>query len=215
MGNHRSDRGDLKGALASFQTASKLRPDAVPPLVNASMAHAKLGQTAEAEAALMRALSISPGSAAANFNLGLLMAGKGDMAKTERYLRAALKADPNMAEAAYNLSIVLSKDRMPEALRWSRKAVGLRPDSAKYAYMLALLLHRSGNDDGAIQLLTRMVEARTAHADAYRLLGMIYEKARNIDSARAVYRRALSNDRLPPQARSAFRTRLQELERRQ
>jgi len=75
-----------------------LRPEAVPPLVNASMAHAKLGQTAEAEAALMKALSISPDSAAVNFNLGLLMAGKGDMAKTEQYLRAALKADPNMAE---------------------------------------------------------------------------------------------------------------------
>lgn len=98
MGNHRSDRGDLKGALASFRIASMLRPEAVPPLVNASMAHAKLGQTAEAEAALMKALSISPDSAAVNFNLGLLMAGKGDMAKTEQYLRAALKADPNMAE---------------------------------------------------------------------------------------------------------------------
>jgi len=214
MGNYRLDRGDLRGALASFRIASKLRPDAVPPLVNASMAHARLGQTAQAEATLLRALSICPGSAAVNFNLALLMAERRDMAKTERYLRAALTAEPNMAEAAYNLSIVLSEDRVLEALRWSRKAVSLRPDSAEYAYMLALLLHRTGDSNGAIRLLTRMVEARVAHANTYRLLGMIHEKAGNIENAEAVYRRGLANDRLPPQARSAFGTRLQALERR-
>jgi tetratricopeptide (TPR) repeat protein len=214
MGNHLTSRGDAKGALAAYRTASKLRPDAVPPLVNASMLHAGLGQMAEAERLLAVALRVAPTSAAVNFNLGLLFAGKGETVKAKHHLRAALKADPNSAEAAYNLGVLLSADRMPEALRWCRKAAELRPASGKYAYTLAFYLHRSGDANGAVKVLAGMIGAGTAGTEAYGLLAAIYEEQGKLDDAKATYRRALSNPRLPARDRQQLRARLQALERR-
>jgi len=216
MGIHRSSRGDLTGALASFETASSLRPDAVGPLVNASMAHVHLGQTAQAEAALLKALKIAPGNALANFNFALLLAGKGDkdeMPRIEKHLRAALKTDPNMAEAAYNLSIVLSEDRLAEAVTWARKAATLRPTSAKHVHMLALLLDRSGDSDAAARYLAPLVDAGTAHPGVYGLLGTIYSKTGQIENARAVYAMAISNDLLSVQDRAGFQASLRALGR--
>jgi len=208
MGNHLSRRGDTTGALTSFQIASRLRPDAVPPLVNAAMAHATLGHQRQAEATLRKALGITPASAEANFNLGLLLAEKRDLVGAEKHLRAAVKAAPKMADAAYNLSVLLSANRMPEALVWARKAADVRPDSAKYAYMLALLLDRSGDSDGAIELLNPFVDAQAAHAGVHMLLGSALEKAGKTAEARAVYRKAISNDRLAPRDRAGFRAKL-------
>ena len=214
MGNYRSSRGDPQGALESFRIASRLRPDAVPPLVNASMAHAALGQKGQAEAVLLKALKIAPGSAAANFNLGLLMAGKGDVATGEQHLRTALKTDPKLAEAAYNLGVLLSANRMTEAIQWCRKAVELRPDSPKYAYTLAFFLHRTGDAAGAVRILSHMIETGTADGDVCTFLGAIYEKQGRIQDAMAVYRGAAGDKSFTAKERSSFRNKLQALERR-
>lgn len=213
MGNYRSTLGDVPGALTSYRTAVKLRPDALPPLVNASMIYAQQGNMPEAERLLSRAAQLAPANAAVNFNLGLLLAGKGDVARAEKHLRAALKADPTFTEAAYNLSILLSKDRMPEAIRFCRKAAELQPNSPKYAYTLGFFLHQSGDADGAIRVLTKLIGTNPAQGDAYGLLGMIYEKQGKIEQARDVYRRATVNMALPTPDRLRFQKQMQSLPR--
>jgi tetratricopeptide (TPR) repeat protein len=207
MGNFLSSRGDPRGALASYATASRLRPDAVPPYVNASMVHAGLGQAGPARQALETALELAPGNAAVNFNLGLLLAEGRELARAEKCLRAAMKADPKMAGAAYNLAILLSKDRPAEAVRWCRQAVELGPDMPRYAYMLALLLHRQG-DPACEGILKKLVEADAPISEVYALLGMIYEKQGKADAAKAVYGRAMKNQKLPPRDRLRFEMRM-------
>ncbi len=213
MGNYLSTRGNVTGALASYETSMSLRPDAIPPLVNASMIYAQQGKMSRAEQLLSQAAQAAPTNAAVNFNLGLLLAGKGEAVRAEKHLRAALKADPTFAEAAYNLAVLLSRDRMPEAIQFCRKAAEARPASPKYAYTLAFFLNQSGDVNGAIRVLTKLIDTNPPQGDAYGLLGMIYEKQGKTDQARDVYRRATTNMTLPTPERLRFQKQMQSLPR--
>ena len=139
LGNFYLDRNQLDRARESFERAGRLRPDALMPWVNLSIARARLGDNAGAEQALRKSLEVQPDSAVARFNLALVEAEKGDIAAAERLLREALKTEPRMAEAAYNLGVLLGgKGEYREAVQWCRRAVALRPEEARYAEAVAL-----------------------------------------------------------------------------
>ncbi len=152
LGNYYLSRSRLDLALTSFETASKLDPGGVQPLVNVSIVHARMGNLEKAESALDNALRIDPASAAANFNMGLLKAEQGNLPASEQNLRAALRTDPTLGEAAYNLSVILSEDRPDEALTWAKKSAELRPDAPKYAYSLSFLQYKQGDIAGATEV---------------------------------------------------------------
>jgi len=170
LGNAYLSLGDPKQAIASYDTALKLEPRAVLAMVNESMAYARLGETKKADESLQKALKVAPGNAAANFNMGLLKAEQNDLKGAEKYLKAALKADPQMAQAAYNLCVIVSKDRLGEAVTYCEKAAGLRPQEPKYAYTLAFYLNRKGNRDEAVRVLKALLAAHPQYKDAERLL---------------------------------------------
>ena len=143
LGNYQSARGELKEALISYETAARLRPDQIHPLVNAAMAYARLGDYENTEKKLRAALAIDADDPATNFNLGLLFAEQEKPGAAEGCFRTALKTDPQFAEAAYNLGILLSTDRLEEGVHWLEKANGLRPENPEYAYTLAYFLRES------------------------------------------------------------------------
>jgi len=211
LGNYYSSRQQLEGALAAYETALKLDPRRLPPLVNGAMVYARLGQNAKAEQWLRRALEIEPGSPEASFNLGLLMAEEGSIQEAEQLLRSAFDADPTLERAAYNLAVLLAPDRLEEALHWCRQAVRLRPKDPEYAYTLAYFLRRKGDARGAARLLEEVIARRPAPAEAYMLLGTVYEEEGRLDLAGEVYRKALQNNDLPEAARRLASERLQGL----
>jgi tetratricopeptide (TPR) repeat protein len=170
MGNYQLGQGETKKAVASYQAALKLDPQAIMPMVNASIAYAQMGENDKAEKYLQKALKQAPDNAAANFNMGLLKAEKSDPKQAEKYLKKALKADPQMAQAAYNLCIIIAKDRINEAVTWCRKASDLRPQEPKYAYTLAFYMNQQGDRDGAIRTLKTIVEKYPQYKDAEMLL---------------------------------------------
>ena len=131
LGNYYLGQNRPKEALAEYDEAVKREPQAILALVNAAMAHARLGETAKAEEKLNEALKITPDSAAARYNLGLIKAEQGDLPAAEQNLKAAFKADPQMAGAAYNLCVITAKDRPAEALEWCRKAASAPPPGAQ------------------------------------------------------------------------------------
>jgi len=177
MGNFHVDRGNLREAATSFATAMRLRPDVIPPMVNASMVQARLGDTNGAEALLRKALAVEPANAAANFNLGLAVAEKGHLREAEGYLRAALKADPGMAAAAHNLGILLAKDRPAEAIEMCRRAVALEPGTGRYVYTLAFYLQEDGKAQEAIRVLEKVVAGGGATRECRALLNTLRRRA--------------------------------------
>jgi tetratricopeptide (TPR) repeat protein len=176
MGNYQLGRGETKNAVASYQAALKLEPQAVMAMVNSSIAYAQMGENGKAEQSLQKALKIAPDNAAANFNMGLLKAEKHDLKTAEKYLKKAFKADPQMAQAAYNLCIITSKDHINEAVSWCRKASDLRPQEPKYAYTLAFYLNQKGDRDEAVRILNVLVEKYPGYKDAEMLLKEISKK---------------------------------------
>jgi Tfp pilus assembly protein PilF len=203
MGNYHLSTGSPKQALGAYNAAAKLDPRTPVPLVNLSMAYARLGDNQNAEQALRKALKLDPQSAAAHFNLGLLMAEQKKMKQAESELRLALKYDPQMAEAAYNLGIILAKDRPAESLRMLRKAYELSPN-AKYGYTLAFYERKGGNSPEAVRILREAIGTRPASADPYLLLADIYESGGMRAEAAGVYREAAGNENLSPRDRSWF-----------
>jgi tetratricopeptide (TPR) repeat protein len=203
LGNYYLNAGLPKEAVTAYGAAAKLDPRTPVPLVNLSMAYARLGDRQSAEQSLRKALQLDPQSAAAHFNLGLLMAEQKKMKQAENELRLALKYDPQMAGAAYNLGIILAKDRPAESLRMLRKAYEVSPN-AKVAYTLAYYERKAGNRPEAVRILREAIEAKPAMADPYLLLGDIYESGGMRAEAAGVYREAAGNENLSPRDRSVF-----------
>jgi tetratricopeptide (TPR) repeat protein len=141
----------------------------------------------------------------------LLLAERGDVKEAEMFLRAALKTDPQLAQAAYNLSVILSSDRIEEAIEWCRKASELRPNEPKYAYTHAFYLRQSGNTEAAIQVLAELIERVPSYADAYQLLAGIHEEQGNLEAAIEVCRQAAENERLSERDRYQFAMKLRAL----
>jgi tetratricopeptide (TPR) repeat protein len=208
LGNFYFDRKELSKALEAFDTASRLNPKSILPLVNTSMVHARLGDSDRAETALRQALKIAPDNATANFNLGLILAEQGKNLEAEAALRTAVKNDPQFPEAAYNLGVLLAKDRLSEALQWIRQAHELRPQVPKYAFSLAFYLRQQGNNQGAIEVLKRQVQRKGTSANIYFLLGEIYEKMAQLEAAERVYQKALADKGLPRSVKHHFETKL-------
>ena len=211
LGNYYLDRGDSKQAVASYETALKIEPRGVLVMVNEGMAYARMGDNQKANDALQKALTIGPENAAANFNMGLLKAEQNDLIAAEKHIRAALKADPQMAQAAYNLCVILSKDRLDEAIGLCRKAAELRPDQSRYAYTLAFYQQQKGDLVGAAGTLNNLIAVQPTYADAYLLLGAIYEKEGQKAQAEKVYKKAFSTEGLPDQYKLRIKMRLDAL----
>ncbi|MFH0904321.1 MAG: tetratricopeptide repeat protein [Methanobacteriota archaeon] len=213
MGNYYLNRGEPKQAIASYDKALKLEPQAVMAMVNSSIAYSQLGENDKADKTLQKALKIAPDNAAANFNMGLLKAEQKDLKSAEHYLKEALKHDPQMAQAAYNLCVLVSKDRIDEAIMWCEKAVEIHPQEPKYAYTCAFFQQQKGDTESAIKTLDALIIKQPACLDAYLLLAGIYEKEGKKEDAEKVYNKALTVERAPESFRNHVKTKLEELKK--
>ena len=214
LGNFHMDRQEYTQAITAFETAIKLRADYLPPYVNASLAYNTAGQNDKAETSLQAALSIDPNCIAANLNLAMLLAEQNRLGEAETAFRDALKSDPNSAVAAYNLGVMLAKDNMPEALKWCRKASALQPDNHRYVYTYAFYLRQSGSVKQAIEVLKSITDKQIPYAEAYFLLGDIYEQQQQFSKARDTYSTALALPGLPEQQRYGFAAKIRQIQNR-
>lgn len=212
LGNFYMEGQDFPAAIKCFETATKLEPRQIGPMVNASMAYSNMGQNDRAEQSLRRALKMEPASAAANFNLGLLLGEQGRLPEAEQALRAALKADPRMAAAAYNLGVLLGEKNLEGAVEWCRKANELLPGEPKYAQTLAYYLWKKGDIDEATRVLEALIRGNPTYVSAHLLLGEIHEGRGNVAAAATVYRNALKLSPLPPAARRELESKLKAME---
>ena len=213
LGNYYLDRGDFKQAVDSYETALKMEPRGVLAMVNEAMAYARMGENPKAENALQNALKIAPDNAAANFNMGLLKAEANDPRAAEEFLKAALKGDPQMAQAAYNLGVIISKNNINEAVAFLQKAVELRPNEPKYLYTLAFYQMNRGDVAEAISGLECIISSHPDYADAYILLGNLYEKQGKNIAAEKLYSKGIITGSVPDYYKAIMKNRLEKLRR--
>jgi tetratricopeptide (TPR) repeat protein len=211
LGNYHLERREFGPAIEAFQTATRLQPRSIPPLVNASLAFSAVGQNGKAEASLRSALRVDPTNAVANLNFGMLLAELGRRPEAEKAFRTAASSDPQSAAAAYNLGVLLAPEHPEEALTWSRRAVTLRPSEPKYSYTLGYFLAQQGKRDEAIAVLAKATETGSPSPDSIALLGELYESRRDWSEALAIYRTAAADERLPAAVRQQFAIKAQQI----
>jgi Tfp pilus assembly protein PilF len=212
LGNFYASRNEIEKAIASYETALRLEPRALLPLTNIAIVYSQTGEYGKAEKSLRRAIEIDSKSAPVHFNLGLLLAERDRKQEAEKELRTALNLDPRLAPAAYNLGLLIIKERPDEGLSYCRKAHELSPNDPKYSYTLAFYQAQKGDRKGAIKTLRDTVKRHPAYVDAVLLLGQIYEKDGKKESAKEVYRKALSSGQLSERDSLRIKMKLQALE---
>ncbi|HEY5909181.1 MAG TPA: tetratricopeptide repeat protein [Verrucomicrobiae bacterium] len=184
LGNLYMARHELPEAVKEFETATRLQPDVLPPLVNAALAYNLLGQNDKAESSLRSALRLDPTNAAANLNLGMLLGELGKTSEAEQAFRTAFKADPRSAQAAYNLGVILSAVDPAESLSWCRLAAELGPDNPQYGFAYAFYLYRAGRLDDALRAIGAVRQRHPAHEDSANLERELVKAKRQSGSVR-------------------------------
>lgn len=138
----------LEEADAAFQQASKVAPDAVPPLINRGITNFMMKRYGEAVPILRKALAKDDQSAVGHYFLGQALANLGLFADAEKELRLALK---------------LGNDEMKEAHRLLAIIYANRGDKKLAAYELEAYLKLAPNAPDAESLRTKLRELRAAN----------------------------------------------------
>ena len=179
-GNYYMGLAQYDKAIDSFETASRLQYDFVPPRVNIAMAYNALGQNDKALASLDEAIKLDPKGTAPYYNKALLLAEMQQMDKAEEAFRKVLSLNPKYAGAAYNLGIILADKSPDESLEYCKKAYKAEPSNVKYGYTYAFYLNQAGQVDKAVEILESMVDAKVYDQNTISLLVNIYK---NMDQA--------------------------------
>ena len=145
-------RGDAPGAEASYRTALRLWPDALPARQNLAMLLATAGREADAEREWRELLARAPGWPPAAFSLGLLYGRQGRSQEAVAQLEACLGRDPSYPRARYNLAILYEqhgdRTRARDAFAAATTDPAARGDALRE-------LARLASEDGDAEAATR------------------------------------------------------------
>jgi len=129
--------------------------------LNLGVLYTRLGQRARAEAAYRTALRLDPRFAQAYVNLADLYRTSGEDDRGKQVLLEAIQASPDLAEAHHALGLLLVRQKqLPAALRALGRAVELRPENPRFAYVYGVGLNAAGRAGEGLAVLEK---AHTRH----------------------------------------------------
>lgn len=206
LGLYHQNKGEMTEALNSYETAARLYPEAVLPLINSSVLYSYVGNNEKAEENLKKVLEYEPKNEAANLNLGLLLAEQGRMDEAEKALKTALETNPeNQPVAAKNLSVIVAqRGDLTGALKYAELAYKARPQDPDYGYTLAFYQVQNGKTDAAKETLKKVISTSPDYLTAIGFLADIYMKEGDNNRALKLYTDALKINGLSDQNRAAI-----------
>jgi tetratricopeptide (TPR) repeat protein len=191
-------------ALASYETAARLYPSSLMPLINSSVLYSYTGNHSKAEENLKKALQFDPVNEAANLNLGLLLAETGKLQEAEKALAAALQANPKQAVAAYNLSVIVSQHNIEKAVHYAKIAADARADEPKYAYTLAYYQLQNKQQSEAEKTLEALIARHPLYLNAVSFLADLYMKENRLKDLKLLYEQVIKIEGIPEQDKKAM-----------
>lgn len=192
--------GDVPNAIASFRTATALRPDSAGLWVTLGALCMEAGDNTQAERALQRSIDIEPSYEALS-NLGLLKYQYGDYAAAAAFQRRAAALNPLDFMVWGNLGMALKAD--PSTAAQAREAYGeaakrvqryleLKPDDARATAAFGLYRAELADPAQARELARRAEalgsqpgEVALLNAETFAVLGDPDAARQRLASARA------------------------------
>jgi Flp pilus assembly protein TadD len=167
-------RGDFAAAVASYQDAISVRPDAAGFHNNLGVSLTAAGRVSEAAESYQRAANLNPKSPQIHLNLGNALRTMGRGAESVGSLRNAVSLHPSYAEARNSLAMSLyGVGDLEGSLAEFQKAVSLRPDFASAWSNLANVLRDVGRTDEAFAAYRRAISIQADHPDAHKNLAIL------------------------------------------
>lgn len=170
-------------ALEAYAKSRELRNDVIQPVINASMVHARMGNSTNAYTLLQQALEIEPENPMVNFNLALQEAEFGEMEAAEKHLRTTLESAPDMVQAAYNLGVLLCQAEKEEGFKWLQQAALGAPENWNYTSSYLYFLDRDGRLKEIEETMLEVIATGRAAPNVYYTLVGSYQREGRIDEA--------------------------------
>jgi tetratricopeptide (TPR) repeat protein len=101
----------IEQAIASFQRAKQLSPNAPEPSFHLGLAYLQQGKIEEAEKAFENAIELNPNYAEAQYNLGTILFDRGNNEAALDAFRKATAANPYYANAYYAAGLVFVRQK--------------------------------------------------------------------------------------------------------
>lgn len=175
---------ELDKAIAAFNEALRLEPNAVESWFNMGVAYSEKGDTEGALRCYLRSLFLSPDNPKVRCNLGAVYFQNSQFDHAEQCFRAAIGIDATYARAWDNLGATLSaKGKLDEAVAACRKAVEIKPDYAEAWFKLGTILFQLEQADEAQKAFEQASELRQDFPATFVYLAMLEARRGKVDEA--------------------------------
>jgi len=167
-------RGDPDAAIAHYQDAVRLAPDAAEFQVNLALLFVERNRIPEAAAAFQRAVDLRPADAESHNNLGAMLARLGRTRDAADHYRRALEISPQYSLARRNLGLALAAGGdVTAGIRECLEALRLSPNEAQWHYEVGVMLASVGQIDAAVAHLRDAIRISPQHAAAREALARL------------------------------------------
>ena len=194
-GTDKAEQGDYDGAIADYDRAIAISPDAVGPYVNRAISRDNVSDYEGAIADWTRALELNPGDAGWYVNRGMVRETIGDYDGALADYSRSTELDPNYEVAYIARAHIKGKQGDYEvAIIDYDRVVELWPDSAPGYSDRGFAKLQIGDYQGAIADFDRVIELEPNSASAYYNRGLAKSRTEDHDGATADYNRAIELD---------------------
>ena len=190
-GTAKAEEGDYDGAIADYDRAITMAPDAVGPYVNRAISRDNAGDHEGAIADWTRALELNPGDAGWHVNRGMVREAIGDYDGALADYSRSTELEPDYEVAYIARAYVRGKQGDYEgAIIDYDRVVDLWPDSAPAHSDRGFAKLQTGDYLGAIADFDRAIELEPNSASSYSNRGMAKSRIGDHDGAAADHNRA-------------------------
>lgn len=185
-------RGDLAGAVASYQAALKQTPADLALQSRLGAVLMMTGQLEEAEAILGEVLKAQPYSAEAEHYLGRIAMERGDLTTARQHFLQGARLEPQ--HGLYRMYVAwaaLESNEMTTAMRDLNAALKLDPTLGDAYWLRARIQIRAGTVRDALADLEKAIELNPSRVEALAAIGECHYQLGQMKEAIAAFKKAV------------------------
>ncbi len=200
-GDYLYSKGDIDGAIAAFETAVQLKPDAYEAHLNLINMYFKKNQIDHAIEACKKIIQLKPGNQEAHVMMANLLRSKGDNKQAIEEFQQAMKlgARDSSIYSAIGFSYLNDGD-LVRGEEFLRKAVAEKEQPVDAFIGLAIIDYKKKDFPNALIDLDRVLKEKPDSAEARKLRGEVLMELGRLDDAEAELKRSIA---IMPALRSA------------
>ena len=181
-------QGRYELASAQLERAARQAPDDAEPVLWLALTQVRLGQAAEAQANLTRAMDLDPDESRFHNVRGELLGGMGQLDAAVEAFEAALAADPECVDALNNLGVAAaSRNDLDEAQRFFQLAIDKDPSFIPALHHMAAVKNARGDLENAKRFLEQVLELEPENVKVLNNLGATYLNMGDLESAETCF----------------------------